>query len=47
VDCETLIATDQVVFAAELKSKANLDVQTIERKKIGYNNSLFMHLYLT
>ena len=45
VACETLVTTGQVVLAGEVKSKANLDVQTISRSvinKIGYNKSEYM-----
>ena len=45
VACETLVTTGQVVLAGEVKSKANLDVQSISRNvinKIGYNKSEYM-----
>jgi S-adenosylmethionine synthetase len=45
VACETLVTTGQVVLAGEVKSKANLDVQSITReviKKIGYTKSEYM-----
>lgn len=45
VACETLVTTGQVVLAGEVKSKANLDVQSISRKvinEIGYNKSEYM-----
>lgn len=45
VACETLVTTGQVVLAGEIKSKANVDVQTVTRdviKKIGYNRSEYM-----
>jgi S-adenosylmethionine synthetase len=45
VACETLVTTGQVVLAGEVKSKANLDVQTITRDviaKIGYTKADYM-----
>ena len=45
VACETLVTTGQVVLAGEVKSKTNLDVQSISRKvinDIGYNKSEYM-----
>lgn len=45
VACETLVTTGQVVLAGEVKSKANLDVQTITRNviaKIGYTKADYM-----
>ncbi len=45
VACETLVTTGQVVLAGEVKSKANLDVQSIAReviKEIGYTKSEYM-----
>jgi S-adenosylmethionine synthetase len=45
VACETLVTTGQVVLAGEVKSKANLDVQSITRSvisKIGYTKSEYM-----
>ena len=45
VACETLVTTGQVVLAGEVKSKINLDVQSISRKvinDIGYNKSEYM-----
>ena len=45
VACETLVTTEQVVLAGEVKSNTYLDVQAISRKvinKIGYNKSEYM-----
>ncbi len=45
VACETLVTTGQVILAGEVKSSANLDVQTITRdviRKIGYTKSEYM-----
>nr|MBP7477617.1 methionine adenosyltransferase [Chitinophagales bacterium] len=45
VACETLVTTGQVVLAGEVKSKANLDVQSIAREvieKIGYTKAEYM-----
>jgi S-adenosylmethionine synthetase len=45
VACETLVTTGQVILAGEVKSKANLDVQTIARSviaKIGYTKADYM-----
>ena len=45
VACETLVTTGQVILAGEVKSKANLDVQTITRgviAKIGYTKAEYM-----
>lgn len=45
VACETLVTTGQVVLAGEVKSKANLDVQSIAReviREIGYTKSEYM-----
>ena len=45
VACETLVTTGQVVLAGEVKSKANLDVQSIARSvisRIGYTKSEYM-----
>jgi S-adenosylmethionine synthetase len=45
VACETLVTTGQVVLAGEVKSTANLDVQTITRDviaKIGYTKADYM-----
>jgi len=45
VACETLVTTGQVVLAGEVKSKAYLDVQEIDRdviSRIGYTKSEYM-----
>ena len=45
VACETLVTTGQVILAGEVKSKAYLDVQEIDRnviRKIGYTVSDYM-----
>ena len=42
VACETLVTTDQIVLAGEVKSAVNLNAEKIARevvKKIGYNKS--------
>ena len=45
VACETLVTTGLVFLAGEVKSKANLDLQTIARgvvNKIGYTKGEYM-----
>lgn len=45
VACETLVTTGQVILAGEVKSSANLDIQSIARdviRKIGYTKSEYM-----
>ena len=45
VACEVLVTTGQVIIAGEVRSTANVDVQTIARKvinRIGYNKSEYM-----